>query len=50
MKGEQVVLRCALKPANLARPLEVPQWMFDAAACCRTMLAAVPSVSAETIA
>lgn len=48
-KGEQVVLRCALEPADLARPLEVPQWMFDAAACCRTTLTAAPSVDIETL-
>ena len=44
-KGQQVVLRCALELADLARPLEVPQWMFDAATCCRTTLAAQPNVS-----
>jgi len=48
-KGEQAVFRCALEPANVARPLEVPQWMFDAAACCRVVLAATPSVSVEVL-
>src|SRR5271166_942664 len=48
-KGEQAVFRCALEPANVARPLEVPQWMFDAAACCRVVLAATPSVSVDVL-
>ena len=48
-KGEQAVFRCALEPADAARPLEVPQWMFDAAACCRVVLAATPSVSVEVL-
>ena len=48
-KGEQAVFRCALERADVARPLEVPQWMFDAAACCRIALAATPSVSVEAL-
>lgn len=48
-KGEQAIFRCALEPADVARPLEVPQWMFDAAACCRTTLALAPSVSVEAL-
>jgi hypothetical protein len=48
-KGEQAVFRCALEPADLARPLDVPQWMFDAAACCRLVLAAAPSVGVEVL-
>lgn len=48
-KGERAVFRCALEPADVARPLEVPQWMFDAAACCRVALAASPSVTVEVL-
>jgi hypothetical protein len=44
-KGDELVFRCALEQADVARPLEVPQWMFDAAACCRTSLTATPSAS-----
>ncbi len=44
-KGDEPVFRCALEQADVARPLEVPQWMFDAATCCRTSLTATPSVS-----
>ena len=44
-KGDEPVFRCALEQADVARPLEVPQWMFDAATCCRTSLTATPSAS-----
>ena len=42
-KCEQGIFRCALEQADVARPLEVPQWMFDAVACCRIELVAMPS-------
>jgi len=48
-KGEQAVFRCALEQADVARPLEVPQWMFDAASCCRTTLTQAPSASVEAL-
>ena len=48
-KGERAVFRCALEPADVARPLEVPQWMFDAAACCRILLADTPSVTVQVL-
>ena len=48
-KGEQAVFRCALERADIARSLEVPQWMFDAAACCRVALVEAASVSVETL-
>ena len=44
-KGDEPVFRCALEQADVARPLEVPQWMFDAATCCHTLLTATPSAS-----
>jgi hypothetical protein len=48
-KGDEPVFRGALEQADLARPLEVPQWMFDAATCCRTSLTATPSASIAAI-
>jgi hypothetical protein len=48
-KGEQAVFRCALERGDVARSLEVPQWMFDAAACCRVALVEAASVSVETL-
>jgi hypothetical protein len=48
-KGEQAVFRCTLEPADVARSLEVPQWMFDAAACCRVALVEAASVNVETL-
>jgi hypothetical protein len=48
-KGEEPVFRCALDPADVARPLEVPQWMFDAATCCRNSLTVTPSASVAAL-
>lgn len=39
----------AREAIDVARPLEVPEWMFDAAACCRTKLGTAPCVSAEAL-
>jgi hypothetical protein len=43
-KADEAVFRCALEHADVARPLEVPQWMFDAATCCHISLVTTPSV------
>jgi hypothetical protein len=48
-KAEQAVYRCVLELADGSRPLEVPQWMFDAAACCRIALAPKPAVPCATL-
>ena len=48
-KGDTVVLRCVLEQADVARPLEVPQWMFDAAACCGISLVAAPRVGVRSL-
>jgi hypothetical protein len=32
-RGGQAILRCAPEQADVARSLEVPQWMFEGAAC-----------------
>lgn len=39
------MFRCCLEEQHDNRSLEVPQWMFDAAACCRTSQAAAPTVT-----
>ncbi len=48
-RGEHVFLRCALDRGESGRLLEVPQWMFEATACCRMVLAATASVSVQTL-
>ena len=48
-RGAQVFLRCALDRGESGRLLEVPQWMFEATACCRMVLAATASVSVHTL-
>ncbi len=48
-RGAQVFLRCALDRGESGRLLEVPQWMFEATACCRMVLAATASVSVQTL-
>lgn len=48
-RGEQAVVRCALEQADVARALEVPQWMFDAVVCARTPLAVSPSVDVAAL-
>ena len=46
-KTGQAVFRCGLESAQTDRPLEVPQWMFDATACRQACLAASPTVHCE---
>jgi hypothetical protein len=48
-RGAEVFLRCALDRGESGRLLEVPQWMFEATACCRMVLAATASVSVRTL-
>jgi hypothetical protein len=48
-KEVDAVFRCSLEPAETARPLEVPQWMFDPAACCRVHLQTAPAVDYEAL-
>ena len=49
IKGEQAVYRCTLEAGHDHRPLETPQWMLDAAACCRIELSAVPIVTIQAL-
>jgi len=42
-------VRCALDGGESGRLLEVPQWMFEATACCRMVLATTASVSVQTL-
>ncbi|MGH7926517.1 MAG: hypothetical protein ACREQV_01820, partial [Candidatus Binatia bacterium] len=48
-KGDTVVLRCVLEQGVVARPLEVPQWMFDAAACWGIALVTTPGVRVPSL-
>ena len=49
VKGGYTVYRCVLEPNDDSRSLEIPQWMFDAAACCRIALSASPAVTCEAL-
>lgn len=49
IKGEQAVYRCTLEASLDQRPLEIPQWMLDAAACCRIELSSVPIVTIQAL-
>ena len=48
-KNNTTVIRCALEPAQSARPLEVPKWMFDEAFCARCALRDAPRVPWRTL-
>jgi hypothetical protein len=48
-KTDQAVYRCVLKEAGDSRPLEIPQWMLDAAACCQMALTATPAVTWQAL-
>lgn len=48
IKGDAAVFRC-VQERDGRRPLEVPQWMFDAASCCRTVQAPMPLVSVTAL-
>jgi hypothetical protein len=48
-RGEQAVLRCAPEQADVARALEIPQWMFDATTCAHISLGDLPSVSVDAL-
>ena len=49
VKHEHAVYRCVLDQSKDRRPLEVPQWMFDAAACCQIALSAAPAVTWQAL-
>jgi hypothetical protein len=42
------VYRCVLEDDE-ARPLEIPQWMFEAVACGRTALSSAPAVTCAAL-
>jgi hypothetical protein len=44
-RGEEPVLRCAREQEDVARALEIPQWMLDPIACARMSFGDAPSVS-----
>ena len=48
-RGEHRLFRCALDHGDSGRLLEVPQWMFEATACCRMVLMEAANVSVETL-
>jgi hypothetical protein len=43
------MFRCAPDDNESTRPLEIPQWMFDAATCCGMTLVETASVSVKTL-
>jgi hypothetical protein len=43
------MFRCALDRGENTRPLEIPQWMFDAATCYGMTLVETASVSVKTL-
>jgi len=47
-KGAIASFRCCLEEQD-SRSLEVPQWMFDAATCCRLRQAAAPMVTCAAL-
>jgi hypothetical protein len=48
-KGRQPVFRCALEAGDSVATLEVPQWMFDPAICCRIAVVTDPSVDVGSL-
>ena len=44
-RNGRAVCRCGVDENPTVRLLEIPRWMFDSVACCRTRLATVPTVS-----
>jgi len=48
-KNGDEVFRCGLESMETAWPLEVPQWMFDPAACFRIHFATSPAVNCEAL-
>ena len=43
------LFRCSIEENLETRLLEIPQWMFDPATCCRMRLAAVPIVTCKAL-
>jgi hypothetical protein len=43
------LFRCSIEENLETRLLEIPQWMFDPATCCRMRLAAVPTVTCKAL-
>lgn len=48
-RNGRVVSQCSIEENSEARHLEIPEWMFDPAICCRMQLAAVPTVSCQAL-
>jgi hypothetical protein len=48
-RNGRALFRCSIEENLEARLLEIPQWMFDPATCCRMHLAAVPTVSCRAL-
>jgi hypothetical protein len=44
VKGGRAVYRCSLEQNHEAQLVEIPQWMFESAACCRMQRAENPAV------
>ena len=48
-RNGRALFRCSIEENLEARLLEIPQWMFDLATCCRMRLAAAPTVSCKAL-
>ena len=48
-RNGRVVSHCSIEENAEARHLEIPEWMFDPAICCRMQLAAEPTVSCQAL-
>ena|SRR5664279_2425153 len=48
-RNGRALFRCSIEENLEVRLLEIPQWMFDPATCCRMRLAAVPTVSCKAL-
>jgi hypothetical protein len=48
-RNGRVVSQCSIEENSEARHLEIPEWMFDPAICCRMQLAVVPTVSCKAL-
>lgn len=47
VRGGVAIFRC--RPDDSSRCLEIPQWMFDAAMCCRAQLVPQPIVACQSL-
>ena len=49
IRNDRTIFHCVVDPNSDVPAIEVPQWMFDRAACCRMQSAPSPSVNVEAL-